>query len=189
MSVKDSKLYQEIRSYMPSDEREACDKAVILGFMEKNEDVFSRENKIAHMTTSAWIINKERTKVLMIYHNIYNSWAWMGGHADGEKDLFLVCKKEVEEESGLKNLVPLKEGIFALNILTVNPHVKRGQFVNAHLHFDVEYLFEADEREAVRMKEDENSGVAWVEIEKINEAVTEEHMKPIYARLMEKIEA
>ena len=59
--------------------------------------------------------------------------------------------------------------------------------MNAHLHFDVEYLFEADEEDAVRMKPDENSGVGWVPIEEINRRVTEEHMKPVYAALNEKL--
>ena len=42
----------------------------------------------------------------MIYHNIYNSWAWPGGHADGESDLLGVAMREVMEETGIKNLKP-----------------------------------------------------------------------------------
>ena len=34
----------------------------------------------------------------MIYHNIYDSWAWVGGHADGDEDLVHVVKKEIEEQ-------------------------------------------------------------------------------------------
>ena len=181
------KLLEQLEKYKPYNNEEEVIKPILLDFLARNDDAFCRENPLAHMTTSAWILNKERTKVLMGYHNIYNSWGWLGGHADGDEDLLRVIRKEVEEESGLKNLKLLHDGIYGINILTVFPHYKRGKYVNAHLHFDVEYLFEADEAEAVRMKPDENSGVDWIPIEEINQRVTEEHMKPVYAVLNEKL--
>lgn len=180
-------LHKQISEYKPYDEREKIDKEVMLEFIENNEDVLTRENKIAHFTTSAWITNKERTKILMIYHNIYDSWAWVGGHSDGDEDLFHVINKEIEEETGLTNLKPLIEGIYGINIITVDNHIKRGKTVNSHLHFDVEYLFEADEKEAVRIKEDENSGVKWIDIKEVNNYSTEEKIKPIYSRLNKKL--
>lgn len=182
-----NRLFQEISSYKPYDEREKLDKEVMLEFIKNNEDVLTRENKIAHFTASAWITNKEKSKILMIYHNIYQSWAWVGGHADGDENLFHVVNKEIEEETGLKNLKPLKDGIFGLNIVTVDNHIKRGKVVNSHLHFDVEYVFEADEAESIRIKEDENSGINWIPINEVNSYSTEEKMKPIYSRLTEKL--
>lgn len=182
-----SGIREELENYKPYNEEEERIKPIILDFLKQNDNAFHRESLLAHMTTSAWIVNKERTKVLMAYHNIYKSWGWLGGHADGDEDLLRVIRKEVEEESGLTNIRLLHDGIYGIQILTVFPHYKRGKYVNAHLHFDVEYLFEADEAEAVRMKPDENSGVGWVPIEEINARVTEEHMKPVYAVLNEKL--
>lgn len=181
------KLYKLIKEYQPTDEREELDKEVMLEFIENNEDVLTRNNKIAHFTTSAWIVNKERTKVLMIYHNIYDSWAWVGGHADGDEDLFHVVKKEIEEETGLTKIKPIKDGIYGLNVVTVNNHIKRGKIVNSHLHLDIEFAFVADEKDKIRIKEDENSGVKWIDINDINNYVTEEHMKPVYKRLNDKL--
>jgi len=181
------RLYNEIKSYVPYDEKELIDKEVILEFIKNNEDVLTRNNKIAHFTTSAWIVNKERTKVLMIYHNIYNSWAWVGGHSDGDEDLLHVIKKEIEEETGLVNVKQLTNSIYGINIVTVDSHIKRGKVVNSHLHFDVEYLFEADDTEKVRIKEDENSGVKWVDIDKVLGYTREEKMKPIYRKLIDKL--
>ena len=116
---------------------------------------------MAHMTASAWVVNRERTKVLMAYHNIYHSWSWLGGHADGERDLLKVAVREVMEESGLKQVRPVAEEVYSLEILTVDGHVKRGVYVPSHLHLNVTYLLEADEHGQLRVKEDENSGVAW----------------------------
>lgn len=180
-------LYRRISEHQTFDEKEALDKSVMLDFLKRNNDVLTRENRVAHFTASAWIVNPSRTKVLMVYHKIYDSWSWVGGHADGDEDLFHVANKEVGEETGLKNIKPLVDGIYALNVITVNSHVKRGKLINCHLHFDVAYLFEADESDAIRIKEDENSGIKWINIEDVDSCVTEEVMKPIYARLNKKL--
>lgn len=181
------KLYRQILEYSPYDEREKLDREVMLEFMKNNEDILTRNNRIAHFTASAWITNKNRTKVLMVYHNQYNSWAFVGGHADGEENLMKVAEREIEEETGLHNFFPLSREIFALNILSSSNHIKRGKIVNTHLHFDIEYLFEADEKEKVRIKENENSGVGWIAIDDMESAVSEEEMKPVYRRLNEKL--
>lgn len=181
------KIYDQISNYVPYDEKEALDKEVMLNFISSNEDVLTRENKIAHMTASAWIVNKNRDKILMIYHNIYDSWAWVGGHADGDEDLLHVIKKEIEEETGIQSAKLLDDKIYGLNIVTVDDHIKRGKLVNSHLHMDVEYLFEADENEELTIKPDENSGVKWIPINEVTNYTSEEKMKAIYSKLNEKL--
>lgn len=182
-------LYKQLKSYIPYNAAEEADKAAMLEFMERTPDCLYRTNKTAHFAATAWVVNRQRTKVLMAYHNIYRSWAWCGGHADGESDLLAVAKREIAEETGLAEIAPLSEDIFAINILTVERHIKKGQPVSSHLHLDVEYLFEADDSLPLKVKEDENSAVGWVDISRIDEFVTEEKMKPIYALLCEKMKA
>jgi len=180
-------LRNTLEAYEPDNEAEACEKQVMLDFLANHPDALTRENKVAHFTATAWIVNRDRTKVLMVYHNLYNSWSWVGGHADGDEDLFRVVKKEIAEETGLTRLIPLWNGIYSLRIIPVEHHVKKGKHVNSHLHLDVEYLFEADETDLVRIKEDENSGVDWLPIDGLDGYVSEENMKPIYAQLNEKL--
>ena len=184
---KMEKLYKQIKEYIPYNRQEAADKALMLQFMERNPDCLTRENLTGHFATSAWVVNPQRTKVLMIYHNIYNSWSWAGGHADGESDLLAVARREILEETGLADMKLLCDGIFAINVLAVERHIKKGSPVATHLHLDVEYLFEADDSLPLRIKEDENSAVGWVNIADIDTAVTEDKMKPVYALLCEKM--
>ena len=100
-------IIDEIRNYEPFNAQEAKDKELIVSCLRNMEHVFSRDNKIAHMTASAWVVNQRRDKVLMAYHKIYDSWAWLGGHADGEFDLLKVALRETTEESGIKNIHPV----------------------------------------------------------------------------------
>ena len=97
-------LSEQIAAYTPWNEQEAHDKALLLQWLESGRDIYTRENAAAHLTASAWVVSPDRQQVLMVYHNIYHSWSWMGGHADGDRDLLHVARKEVMEESGLKEL-------------------------------------------------------------------------------------
>ena len=181
-------IYEEIARYVPFNEQEARDKAVILRFLEQHEDAFRRENLIAHMTASAWVVNHKRDRVLMVYHKIYDSWSWTGGHADGETDLLAVALREVTEETGVTHVRPVSGEIFSLETLTVDGHEKRGQYIPSHLHLNVTYLLEADDAEPLRICEDENKGVAWFSLDGALAASTEPwFVKRIYTKLNEKL--
>ena len=180
------KYIQDIKKYIPVNEQESKDKEIIIDFINKNEDVLTRENEVAHLTSSGFIVNKNRDKVLMIHHNIYNSWGWTGGHADGDSDLLEVAIKEAKEETGITNVRPIIDDICCIDILTVKGHIKKGKYVAPHLHLSVAYVLEADEAEEVKVKEDENSGVKWVDIDRVLELTDEEHMKDVYSKLINK---
>lgn len=182
-------MSQTVKEYVPYNEQEARDKAEIIRRLESGEELFSRENSSAHFTASAWVVNKDKTKVLMAYHNLYDSWAWLGGHADGEQDLLKVAIKEVKEESGLTNVTPVTEDIYSMEILAVDGHYKKGKYIPSHLHLNLTYLVEADENEPLAIKPDENSQVGWFTPEGAIEASKEEWFKEhIYKKLNEKLE-
>jgi len=177
-----------LEKYIPKNEQEAADKRVMLEYSRHFDNLFSRENEVAHFTASAWVVNPERTKVLMIYHNIYHSWAWTGGHADGEKDLLKVAIKEVKEETGVGRVKVLSEEPFSIEVLCVNGHEKRGKYVASHLHFNVTFLLEVSEEELLRCKPDENSGVKWCDIDEVGKLSSEPWMSErIYWKLNERV--
>ncbi len=71
-------LKNEIKNYIPFNEQEEKDREIIIELLENEKDILTRDNKKCHFTVSAWIVDSSRKKVLMCYHNIYNSWAWLG---------------------------------------------------------------------------------------------------------------
>ena len=135
-----------LAAYIPQDAREAEEKDVILSYARQFPDtVLLRENRVAHITSSAFIVNEAGDKMLMAHHAQRGVWAWAGGHADGDADLMGVARKEAEEETGIFGLRSLMPGIASLDVLHVHGHIKHGRWVNAHLHFSAAYLFVADE--------------------------------------------
>ena len=182
------KIIEEIKKYRPCNAQEQRDQALILDFLEKNGDAFLRSNLLAHMTASSWIVNPERTKTLMVYHNLYDSWSWTGGHADGETDLLSVALREAREETGIEHVRPLSPEIFSLEVLTVDGHEKRGEYVPSHLHMNVTYLLEAEESDTLHICREENSGVAWFTLEEALKASSEPwFVERIYKQLNGKL--
>lgn len=183
------KWIQDIIDYKPYNEQEEKDKAVIMQCLDTYDNLLTRENPLAHFSSSGFIINQARDKVLMIHHNIYNEWAWTGGHTDGDSDLLAVAIREAQEETGIKEVRALSEDIFSLDVLPVNGHIKRGEYVSSHLHLSVAYLLEADETEALTIKPDENSGVKWIRIDELETYVHSKEDRLLYKKFLEKIKA
>lgn len=183
-------LYGQLENFIPFNEQEAVDCRKMLTFLSEEETPFLRINENAHFTASAWIVNPARTKVLMVYHNLYNAWSWVGGHADGEENLLAVALKEAREETGNEHLLPVSEEPFSVEILTVNGHEKRGKYVSSHLHYNVTYLVEAEESDALKIKPDENSGAAWFALGDALKASTEPWMvERVYCKLVDKMKS
>ena len=181
-------IIQDIEKFIPYNEQEEKDKEEILRRLKNNEKLLTRDNKSAHLTASAWVLNQDHNKVLMAYHNLYDSWAWLGGHADGESDLLKVCIKEVKEESHIKDIKVLTPDIFSLEILTVDGHIKKGEYVSSHLHLNVTYLLEANDQQILSIKEDENSNIGWFLLDDALKASSEPwFVDNIYSKLNEKV--
>ena len=66
------KYIDEIKEYENKNEQEKNDKMLILDLYEKYGDkILSRDCLVAHMSSSAIVINKMHDKVLFGYHNLY----------------------------------------------------------------------------------------------------------------------
>jgi 8-oxo-dGTP pyrophosphatase MutT (NUDIX family) len=185
--TKINNLQLLLGNYQPQGEQEISDLKI---FKSQAADPvnFTRE-ALAHFTASAIVVNRAHDKILGIFHKIYQSWGWLGGHADGETDLLAVARREVEEESGLSNLTVLLDGApISIEDLTVAGHVHRTRgYVSAHLHLNVTFLFEADENDLLHKNEAETDGIAWIPIDEFVEKSTEPEMKRVYAKIISRI--
>lgn len=180
-------LFAMLSEYEPVCPQEETDRRLMLSYLSEQKCLLTRENETMHFTASAWVTDAAHTHVLMAYHNIYRSYAWLGGHADGNSDLFSVAREEVLQESGLAAVFPLGEKPISLEILPVCPHEKRGRFVAAHLHLNVTYGFFADKTAPLRIKPDENSALQWFVKEDAPRASREAEMRVIYEKLNRRI--
>ena len=181
MSVKNI-----IREYIPCDEQEESDKKQMLMFIDNFDDVLTRNNVVGHFSASAFVVNKERTKMAAVYHIITDGWTYPGGHADGEENLLSVALREAEEETGLKTKI-LSDKPYLISSNPVKSHIKNGKFVSSHLHFDVLYLVEAEENRPLKYRKNESYGVKWIPFDKIDNEQMVEFIGPIVKKLVNKL--
>jgi len=183
------KIRKLLNDYQPINEQEKKDKQLLLLACDTFDDVLTRKNEFMHFTASCFTINKAHTKVLCAYHNIYDTWGWCGGHADGDDDLLAVALRECNEETGAQNLKVLNNGNpISIENLPVESHYKNGKYVSSHLHMNVTYLFEADEAQPIRNAPAENRAVRWMPFDELISCAREPVMKRIYQKIVDQID-
>lgn len=176
---------KQIEEFIPLNEQEENDKRLVLEYIDAYpHNILLRENELAHITSSGLILNKSLDKMLMIHHNIYKTWAWTGGHADGDEDLLYIAIKEAKEETGVERFTVLINQLMSLDILPVYGHVKKGKYVSTHLHLSAAYVLIADENEKLIIKEDENSGVKWIDVHEIDKYSNEPYLIEMYKKII-----
>ena len=180
------KLQLILSEFKPRGDQEIADLKIFKEFANDQKNL--TRDSIAHFTASAFVVNENHDKVLAIFHNIYQSWGWMGGHADGDSDLIAVAQKEVSEESGVASLKLLQSTPISIESIPVLGHTHRKHgYVSAHIHLNVTLLFEADDADKVSINPDENSGVDWIRLNELVDRSSEESMKTIYKKIIERI--
>lgn len=183
------KLIKLLSDYQPINEQEEKDKELLMLACKIFDDVLTRKNEFMHFTASCFTINKEHNKVLCAYHNIYDTWGWCGGHADGDADLLAVALRECNEETGATALKILNDGKpISIENLPVESHYKNGKYVSSHLHLNVTYLFETDESLPIHNAPLENKAVCWMPFEKLISCAREPVMKRIYKKIADQID-
>ena len=99
----------------------------------------------------------------MTHHKKLNMWLQLGGHADGNTDLLNVARREVFEESGIEKIRLLNDEIFDVDIHLV-PKFKDQP---SHKHFDIRFIFEANENNEKISFNHESHNVIWIKLEEI----------------------
>ena len=124
--------------------------------------------------------------MIVVYHIINDDWIYPGGHADGEENFLSVAIREVEEETGLKAKI-LDNNIYSIQSLPIKGHIKHGKYVSAHLHLDILYIMEADDKIPLIYREDESKGVKWIPFEEADKESMCDFIIPIHKKLVKKL--
>jgi 8-oxo-dGTP pyrophosphatase MutT (NUDIX family) len=171
------RLIVDLCAYLPLDEREAAMRARLVALIAANPGAFARKTFVGHVTASAWIVDAERTHALLLHHRKLDRWLQPGGHVDDDPDVRAAAMREAREESGLRTLRFVFEGIYDVDIHAIPA---RGN-EPAHEHFDIRFALEADRREPVRGN-DESHAVRWVALEELEQFGIDDSVRRLAAK-------
>ncbi|HVF11280.1 MAG TPA: NUDIX hydrolase [Abditibacteriaceae bacterium] len=174
------RLLDQLCAHQPYDAREAAKLQELREFVEANAGCFDRSLRAGHITGSAWILDLERTHVLLTHHLKLERWLQLGGHADGNPDVLQVALSEAKEESGLLEVSPISEAIFDVDVHLIPA---RGP-EPCHLHYDVRFLLQADRNHPLTVTH-ESKALAWVKLTAVENLNAEASLLRMVAKTIE----
>lgn len=132
-------LLDRYQQQLPTGAGEASTVARFQRFASRQPRCFERDCwDDGHITSSALILNEDRSAMLMTLHAKLGKWLQLGGHADGETDPLAVACREAREESGLVvkplSMDALDLDIYAFPAAGDDP---------PHYHYDVRFVLVA----------------------------------------------
>ncbi len=160
-----TELINQLTSYQTPYEEERLTIPKFLSLLSE-PSCFLRSNLDRHITASAWIVNIDLTKTLLIHHAKLEKWLQPGGHADGQEDVLQVALKEAREETGLVDFSRIYTSIFDVDIHLIPE--RKG--IRSHYHYDIRFLFQADENLSFASNH-ESTDITWVALEEIEKVV------------------
>jgi 8-oxo-dGTP pyrophosphatase MutT (NUDIX family) len=155
--MKRSQLLTLLEQYIPQDAQESEYEQRIVDFVKAHEDCFERSLAIGHVTASAWLLNKDGSKALLMHHAKLNRWFQLGGHCDGDSDVCAVAVKEAQEESGIMGIKPVDGKVFDVDVHLIPANSKE----QAHFHYDIRFLLQVTSDEDV-VQNRESKELRWI---------------------------
>ncbi len=159
-------LTYELKSYVPFDKNESEHVKNTLKFLKNNVNCFDRSNLAGHVTAGALVADK-KGNVLLNHHKASGLWVQFGGHSDGNENSLNVAKREVFEESGIKNF-ECNGQIFDIAIYEIQERPKKHE--PAHLHYDINFLFIVENHNFEISNE--SSEIKWVSIDEAKKLIS-----------------
>jgi len=157
--MNQSWLLDHLEEYTPFDNDERSMVKTTIDFVRICPSCFSRLNSKGHIVASAWVVNHDRSHVLLTHHRKLDLWLQLGGHVEDDIDLLTAACREAKEESGLQEVTPL-----FLDVFDVDVHMIPARYLEPeHTHYDIRFLFSADSTSPIRVS-DESKALKWMPI-------------------------
>lgn len=168
-------LVDLVAQYTSSTPTEAAKTAQLHDFLTAvpGHEAFGRElagtdPEWGHVTGSAWIVNEDNSRVVLVHHRKLGKWLQPGGHCDGETNPLDVAIREAQEETGLE-VVPVTAEIFDIDVHEIPEYWN----TPAHNHYDVRFLLRAT-GSAAPVVSHESHAVKWFSLDEVLELTSEE---------------
>lgn len=176
-------LRQLLRRHPPADSNESEHVRRMLELLDGGPDPFDRSLfEPGHFTASVFVINPDRSKVLLILHSKFGFWLQPGGHIDPtDADVLSAGLRELAEETGLTrvHLCPTWAGLLDVDVHDIPANPRKGE--PPHQHFDVRFLLETDSEEIEAASDADDA--AWVPVQRVPILATDESVRRAMRKL------
>ena len=155
-------IVDTVSHYNPTYDEERVYKEAILSFIRNNSLLAHRTNLTWHITWSAWVINPNYTKALLIHHLKLNKWVqpwWHWEHED--RTLQEISLREAHEEIGVNGFHLVSPEIYDIDVHTIPTKWSEPE----HPHYDIRFLLKLDNTDLSQIDPKELKWAQWVDID------------------------
>lgn len=133
-----------------------------LVFLREHRDAMARDCRVGHLTSSALVMDEDRTRVLLTLHPKVGRWLQLGGHNEAhDASIREAARRETVEESGIGEV-----SISARPIRLDRHPVPCAGMMSEHL--DVQYLALVP-ADATAVMSDESDDLRWFAVDALPE--------------------
>ncbi len=151
-----------IAAYVPANEAEAVHRRALLDLLRTSPAPFSRAHfDPGHVTASCFIVDSAG-RLLLHEHRRLRRWLQMGGHVEPGEEPLQAALREGAEESGLRDLRLLRDGIADLDVHVI----PAGRGEPLHRHFDVRYIAHTASPESIAADARESRDLMWFDLDR-----------------------
>jgi 8-oxo-dGTP pyrophosphatase MutT (NUDIX family) len=138
---------------------------------EQDSGLLTRKHMRGHLTASALVLNAALTHTLFIHHKASNFWMQPGGHYEDEESLWSTARREVEEETGIRNIRlhpwhAQHDHPFDIHTHPIAARPAKGE--GNHFHHDHLYLAIADS-DTLALQAEEIGNARWIPLDELHE--------------------
>lgn len=183
MKEKVIDIVKEYLNIFPDEEERQTN---LLAFLQNSTDseIVDWNNFKGHLVVGGFIYALEDKKFLILHHKDLDMFLYPGGHVDSTDDTLLTAvKREIQEETGLKNVVErklTKDELVPFDIDTQEIEYNKRLNLPSHTHYDFRYFFTVSHIADIKMDLEEHSSYKWVTAEVF-------FKRPSYLKLQPKI--
>lgn len=178
-------IKKELENYIATTKQEEQDKQNILDFLDLSDEQL---NKFGHLTASAFIVNENLTKTLLVHQDVLGGFSYLETEVEKEEDFLSAIIKKVSTETGLEVSPLTDNNIFSIQILPIRGDLKGEEYISAHTHFDILYLLVAKntDKNQVNLKTRDNRK-KWFDLENLYNDEIASCIQPMNEKVVQKI--
>lgn len=175
-----------LEKYLAEFPAEAEHLTALVAFLEANpqyHDQIRRSNMAGHLTASGLIVDRPRSRVLLVEHRTLKRRLQPGGHIEAsDASLLAAAYREIGEETGLvaEDLQLVTHGPYPSMPADINSHLIPASIAKGegqHLHHDLRFLFVlARPQPPVLRSPEDGSPLVWESLERAFANDSQQHL-------------
>lgn len=149
------KLFNDVKKFQVESLEEISDKKALIMFLTIFRYSLTEANALGHITNSAFVVNENMDKAVLVKDELFPGFVMPWGHFKGNVYPIESVMELVYDKMHLVTTPLLRSDILSISINNVDGYYKNGDYVSAHMHYDISYLLQAKDTDILSLDDEQ----------------------------------